>query len=62
MKQLFLSLIFYKKFKKIKKNLNAIVEKNTIYITDNIGYFYAINYLNQKFFGLKIIRYLSDQI
>ena len=40
---------FYKKkFKKIKKNLNAIVEKNTIYITDNIGYFYAINYLNQK--------------
>ena len=40
---------FYKKkFKKIKKNLNVIIENNIIYIADNFGYLYALDYLNKK--------------
>lgn len=36
---------FYKKkYKNIKKKLNLIVEKNIIYVSDNLGYFYAYNY------------------
>tara|TARA_B100001250_G_scaffold326495_1_gene290477 strand:- start:627 stop:1952 length:1326 start_codon:yes stop_codon:yes gene_type:complete len=39
---------FYKKrFKKIKKDLNIIIEKDTIYISDNLGYLYALNYKNK---------------
>ena len=35
---------FYKKrYKKIKKKLNIIIEKNIIYVSDNIGFIYAIN-------------------
>ena len=34
---------FYKKkYKKIKKNLNLLVENNIIYVSDNIGYLYAL--------------------
>ncbi len=40
---------FYnKKFKKIKKILNFYVEDKIIYIADNIGYIYALNYENKK--------------
>ncbi len=40
---------FYKKkFKKIKKNLNLIVEDNIIYISDNIGFLYAFDYKKNK--------------
>lgn len=40
---------FYKKkFKKIKKNLYTIINKNIIYVVDNFGYVYAINYQKQK--------------
>ena len=36
---------FYKKkFKKIKKKLNFIVEGHIIYVADNLGYTYAYNY------------------
>ena len=36
---------FYKKnYKKIKKKLNSILEKNIIYVADNIGYLYAYDY------------------
>ena len=40
---------FYKKkYKKIKKLLNLIVEGDIIYVSDNIGYIYAYNYkINQ---------------
>ena len=42
-------LNFYmKKYKKIDKTLNMIVEKNIIYISDNIGYIYAFNYQIKK--------------
>lgn len=40
---------FYKKqFKKIKKFLNFTVENNIIYISDNIGYIYAYNYITDR--------------
>ena len=48
---------FYKKkFKKIKKNLNFVIEKNTVYISDNIGYLYALNYETQKIIWAKNFR------
>lgn len=40
---------FYKKqFKKIKKFLNFTVDNNIIYISDNIGYIYAYNYITDQ--------------
>ena len=40
---------FYKKkYKKIKKKLNLIIEKDIIYVSDNIGYLYAFNYKYNK--------------
>ena len=35
---------FKKKYKKIKKKLNFIIENNIIYISDNLGYVYAFDY------------------
>lgn len=40
---------FYKKkFKKLKKKLNMIVENNIIYVSDNIGYLYAYDFVKNK--------------
>lgn len=40
---------FYKKrYKKVDKNLNLIVEKNIIYVSDNLGYLYAFDYKKDK--------------
>ena len=45
---------FYNKnFKKIKKNLNFIIDGSTIYISDNLGYLYAINYKSKKLLWAK---------
>lgn len=45
---------FYKKeYKHIKKKLNLIVEKNIIYISDNIGYIYAYNYIEDRLLWAK---------
>lgn len=45
---------FYKKkFKKIKKKLNIIVKDQTIYVSDNIGYLYALDYYNKKILWAK---------
>lgn len=45
---------FYKKkHKNIKKILNIIVENNIIYASDNIGYLYAIDYLEKKLLWAK---------
>ena len=45
---------FYKKrFKNIKKKLNFIVENNTIFIGDNLGYIYAFNYKLHKILWAK---------
>ena len=40
---------FYKKkYKKLKKKLNMIVENNIIYVSDNIGYLYAYDFVTNK--------------
>ena len=40
---------FYKKrYKKIKKILNLIIENNIIYVSDNIGYLYAFDFKKNK--------------
>jgi len=45
---------FYKKrYKKLKKNLSIIVEDNIIYVADNIGYFYSLNYKSKKLLWAK---------
>ena len=48
---------FYKKkFKKIKKILNIIIEENIIYVADNLGYLYALDYRNKKLLWAKNIK------
>lgn len=45
---------FYKKkYKKIDKKLNLLVENKIIYISDNIGYFYAYDYKKNKIIWAK---------
>ncbi|MFL2852821.1 MAG: PQQ-binding-like beta-propeller repeat protein [Candidatus Pelagibacter sp.] len=45
---------FYKnEFKGLKKNLNIIIEKNIVYTVDNLGYSYALNYVEQKLLWAK---------
>ena len=45
---------FYKKkYKKFEKELNFIVENNIIYISDNLGYTYAYNYIENKLIWAK---------
>ena len=39
---------YQKKYKNIKKVLNLIVEDNIIYVSDNLGYLYALNYTTRK--------------
>lgn len=45
---------FYKKkHKKLKKVLRIVNENNIIYAADNLGYLYAINYIDQKILWAK---------
>ena len=45
---------FYrKKHKKIVKKLNIIIENDLLYVSDNLGYLYAINYLQNKIIWAK---------
>ena len=45
---------FYKKkFKKIEKRINYIVEDNIIYVADNLGYLYSFNYKTEKLLWAK---------
>ena len=45
---------FYKKkYKSLKKIINILIEGNTIFISDNIGYIYAYNYLEKKILWAK---------
>ena len=47
--KIFFKFNFYKKkYKKIKKSLNIILEDNIIYVTDNLGYLYSISYKEKK--------------
>ena len=50
-------LIFIKKYK-VNKILNMIVENDTIYISDNLGYLYAYNYIKTNTPGPKTIDHL----
>ena len=45
---------FYKKkFKKVKKKINFILDDKIIYISDNIGYLYALDYYEKKILWAK---------
>ena len=45
---------FYrKKYKKVKKKLNIIIENNLAYVSDNLGYIYAIKYKENKILWAK---------
>ena len=45
---------FYKnKFKSLKKNLNLVIYKDIIYVSDNLGYYYSYNYLTDKIIWAK---------
>ena len=52
---------FYKKYKNIKKYLNLIVYKDVVYVSDNIGFLYALNFKTNKIYGQKIIKYHLGQ-
>ena len=53
-KEIILKYNFYKKrIRKIKKNLNIIIEKNVIFIGDNLGYLYALDYTTGKLLWAK---------
>ena len=48
---------FYKnQYKKVKKKLNIIVNKNIIYVTDNIGYVYSFDYKKNKILWAKNVK------
>ena len=62
---------FYKKrFKNLDKNLNLAVENGIVFVSDNIGYIYAYNYLKNKIIWAKNykipflsnIKLLSDKL
>ena len=62
---------FYKKrFKNIDKNLNLVIDNNILFVSDNIGYIYAYDYLNEKIIWAKNykipfqsnIKLLSDKL
>jgi outer membrane protein assembly factor BamB len=45
---------FYKKkYKKINKILNLSIENNVIYISDNLGFIYALDYVSEKILWAK---------
>ena len=48
---------FYKKkYKKIEKKLNLIINNKIIYVSDNIGYFYAYDYEKNKIIWAKNLK------
>jgi len=52
--KIILKFNFYKnKFKKLKKSINIFIENNILYVSDNLGYLYAINYNEGKLLWAK---------
>ena len=45
--------IYKKIYKKIYKNLNFVINKNNIFVSDNIGFIYAIDLYNGKILWIK---------
>ena len=53
-KKISLKYNFYKKkYKSTKKKLNIIIENEIIYVSDNIGYLYALDYSSKKIIWAK---------
>ena len=52
-REIFKFNFYKKKFKKIEKEINYIVENNIIYVADNLGYIYSLNYKTGKLFWAK---------
>jgi len=52
-KKIFKFNFYKKKYKKNLKILNIIVEKNIIYVSDNLGYLYSLDYYNKKILWAK---------
>ena len=53
-KEITLKYNFYKKqFRNIKKNLNIIIRDDIIYVGDNLGYLYALDYIDGKLLWAK---------
>ena len=51
---IFFKFNFYKKkYKDLAKNLNILIENNIIYVSDNLGYLYAIDYFSKKLIWAK---------
>ena len=54
---------FYKnKYKKIKKNLNIITNNGVIYVSDNIGFLYAYDYMDDKILWAKNFKTPSNSL
>lgn len=53
-KKVLIKYNFYKKeYKKIEKKLHFIIEGNIVYVADNLGYLYALNYDNNRILWAK---------
>ena len=52
-REIFKFNFYKKKFKKIKKEINFIIENNIIYAADNLGYLYSLNYKTGKLLWAK---------
>tara|TARA_B100001093_G_scaffold291707_1_gene278468 strand:+ start:10204 stop:11547 length:1344 start_codon:yes stop_codon:yes gene_type:complete len=69
-KKIFKYNFYKKKYKSLEKELFLIINNNTIYIADNLGYIYAINIEDQKIiwaknFGIPFrsnLKYMKGQI
>ena len=41
-------MFYKKKYKKIKKKLNIIIDNSVLYVSDNLGYFYSYDYKEDR--------------
>ena len=55
-------MTFTKKNIKNLKKLNIIVEKNIIYVSDNLGYLYSFDLDKNKILWAKTLRFLSSNL
>ena len=49
----FKNTIFIKKYKKIEKKLNIALDKNILFVSDNLGYLYSYDYNANKILWAK---------
>ena len=58
----FKNTIFIKKYKKIEKKLNIALDKNILFVSDNLGYLYSYDYNANKILWAKNFEFLLDLI